>query len=626
MQPRLVKRLLVGAAGLVLLATTAAAVDRLAAAGGLFTIARHVHLAVADGYAVQIGRIAANARFALATPALAAETVRLDDVVVEAGAAIYRMPRIELSGSSLDRAQLMTLFNRKAPEPLAQRLSALSASAVTIPELAVEQAVPGGRQTVIYRDIALTDIAAGRIGAMVSAGGTIAQTGGAPDAVEGTFGPIAVKDFDLVLMTRLYTGTAGAGDREPRRVYADFSMEKIAFRSQSGASVSIERIAGRDFRARPTRMPWLDAMKLMSETPEPQKLPAEERARFADALTDLAQAFDLGTVEIVNLTVDDPGKNGKSRIARIAFTGGATPEARVEGMDIKASGADVRLGLMSFSGFSFAPTLDGLREFLMRPDVGKADIDFRRFVPDIGTMKIADIEANLPQEGGESLKMAIRGFEATAGKPLNGIPTAVRVGLSGISLTIPPKSKEAGFTYLREMGYGTIDLSFATDAVWNEPGNEFVVNELSASGVDMGLIAIRGTVGNVTKDLFAADAALAQVALVGATVKTMHVSVENKGLVERALTREAGKQGRKPAELRAELGMAAAVGIPALLGNSKGAKDLANAIARFLAKPGRLDIGVRTKDPAGLGLADFVAAGGEPTALLDRLDITATAE
>jgi hypothetical protein len=71
--------------------------------------------------------------------------------------------------------------------------------------------------------------------------------------------------------------------------------------------------------------------------------------------------------------------------------------------------------------------------------------------------------------------------------------------------------------------------------------------------------------------------------------------------------------------------MAAAVAVPAMLGGSGQAKAIGQAVARFVAKPGKLSISAKTKDPAGLGIADF-AVIGEPGAILEKLEVTATAE
>jgi hypothetical protein len=115
------------------------------------------------------------------------------------------------------------------------------------------------------------------------------------------------------------------------------------------------------------------------------------------------------------------------------------------------------------------------------------------------------------------------------------------------------------------------------------------------------------------------------VALIGATAKTVELTVENKGLFEKMLAQQAQQKKKSPDDLRREYGMAAAVGIPALLGNGASAKTLGQAVARFITKPGRLAISAKTKDGGGLGLGDF-ASIGEPATILEKLDITASSE
>jgi hypothetical protein len=105
----------------------------------------------------------------------------------------------------------------------------------------------------------------------------------------------------------------------------------------------------------------------------------------------------------------------------------------------------------------------------------------------------------------------------------------------------------------------------------------------------------------------------------------LHLTLENKGLFERVIASESRKAKKSPEELRREYGMAAAIAVPAMLGNAPAAKTLGQAVARFVAKPGRLTISMTAKDPAGLGIADL-AATPEPAAILDKLEITATAE
>ena len=101
---------------------------------------------------------------------------------------------------------------------------------------------------------------------------------------------------------------------------------------------------------------------------------------------------------------------------------------------------------------------------------------------------------------------------------------------------------------------------------------------------------------------------------------------ENKGLAEKILEREAKKQRKSPDQLRKELGTAAQIGIPAMLGGTPNAKALGAAVAKFVLKPGRLTVVASARDPGGLGAADIAMAQDDPTALLAQVNLQATAE
>ena len=129
-----------------------------------------------------------------------------------------------------------------------------------------------------------------------------------------------------------------------------------------------------------------------------------------------------------------------------------------------------------------------------------------------------------------------------------------------------------------------------------------------------------GTLGNIGKEVFTGDLALAQVALLGATAKNVELKLQNLGLAEKLVENEAKKSKRKVEDVRREYGMMASLGLAAILGPSDGAKALANAVARFVAKPGTLTVKATAKTPAGLGLADVIALG-EPTEIFDKIDV-----
>jgi hypothetical protein len=68
------------------------------------------------------------------------------------------------------------------------------------------------------------------------------------------------------------------------------------------------------------------------------------------------------------------------------------------------------------------------------------------------------------------------------------------------------------------------------------------------------------------------------------------------------------------------------VGLPAILGDSDGAKALTGAIARFVARPGTLSIDLRSRSASGIGVADAVGVMGAPTEIFEKIEVQAKAE
>jgi hypothetical protein len=213
----------------------------------------------------------------------------------------------------------------------------------------------------------------------------------------------------------------------------------------------------------------------------------------------------------------------------------------------------------------------------------------------------------------------------TVGAQKDGIPTALKLTLDGLSMPISPRETRDGLKDIAALGYKGVDLSAGIEGAWSEARNEFAISNISFAGVDMGTLTLSGLLGNISKDVFSGDTALAQVALLGASAKKLDIKVQDKGLFARVLEREAKAKKKSAEDLRKEFGTIAAVGLPAILGPSDGAKAIAAALARFVAKPGTLTLSAAAKSASGIGLADVIAIS-DPSAIFEKLDVKASAE
>jgi hypothetical protein len=592
-----------------------------------------------SGANIAVGRLALDGGWSLVTPALAAGDVTLDDVTVEFGNQTYQIKSLTVSGTSSTREEIAALFDKAGTTPLSARLRKLSATSITSPEMVMRQKQGDVTSSVLYRDVRLDNVRDGVAATFSTSSGAFASQGG-EDNVAATFGKVSASAIDMVQIARVYGEAAGEAPEELRTVYADFAVDNITGRAGKGTTFGIARIAGKDVKARPSKQPWTAMVKEWAGKRDIDKMPPEERARFVNAIADMFDSFSIGLMEGTEITGEDTSdaKAPKVKVARIAFegTGGGKPAAfRVEGFDVQAKDGHVRIGEIAHTGWSYAPTLKALRETLGDPSVNMSDLQnsARRFVPKLGTLSFRGLDLDVPDESAKeanpsapNIRFGVKRFEIATGDEYEGVPTALNLKLDNLALSIPPDSKEEGLKDLLAMGYSAIDLSAVLDGRWNKDTSDFVISNLGAQGASMGSVNVKGTFGNVTSDVFSGDQAAAQVALLGATVKGVSVAIENKGLFEKLVEREARKQGKSAGQMRKELGAAAQIGIPMFLGGGAQAKQVAAAVAKFLLKPNRLTVEAKAKSAEGLGVADFMAAQNDPQALLEAVDLTAKAE
>jgi hypothetical protein len=133
----------------------------------------------------------------------------------------------------------------------------------------------------------------------------------------------------------------------------------------------------------------------------------------------------------------------------------------------------------------------------------------------------------------------------------------------------------------------------------------------------------KADIGNVPREMFNTNKAVAAVAALGVNAKSVDVAITNDSLFEKLIEKQARETRRKPEDVRAELAAGATLMIPMMLGDHPAAKVLGPVLGKFVANPKNLKVTVTAKD-GGLGATDFMAAGN-PMDLLKKVDIQAAA-
>ncbi|WP_200945630.1 hypothetical protein [Methylobacterium sp. Leaf456] len=608
--------------------------------------------------------LAAPAPSPLVAPAVAQEAASavqdlvLDNVTLSFGETSVSAPRVAVSGTRLSKEELLAIFQSDAKESWGTRLQRLDAGSLTMPELRVERR-GDKRQIVTYRDVTARNVHGGRISELTAAGATLSVEGaaGQPAKASGSYGKIRAEEVDLTALARLYAeaGTARSGFQ---RLYASLAVEAIAFIDERGTTVSIARLTGRDLAGRQTPATWSGAVESLAGADLSQPDPGK-RARAAGLIADLAESVSVGSLEASDIAVKEmKGPDPLNfAIGKFAYTGNGA-EAGVSLADLSFGSAEARgkVGRLGLTGFSLEPTIATLRRLAKgAPDKGAPDkpadpkpgekaapvppsadpaaqeAELRRLTPVIGTLTLSDLNLDVASHGRDPamkaapMPIGVRGGSITFAPPKDGVPTASRLSLSGLTLPASAVESVPGLGSLGLYGYRDLDLDVIADTAWNEGTKELSFNELSLTGKDMGRLRLNATLGGIGPDVFDPDAAVSGFAMLSATAKALDLTLENGGLFDRFITAQAKTLSLKPDELRKEYVTASVIGVPVILGNSAAAKAIGAAMGKFVSKPGTLSISAKAKNGDGLGMVD-VSTAPTPAAVLDKLEVNAKAE
>jgi hypothetical protein len=292
----------------------------------------------------------------------------------------------------------------------------------------------------------------------------------------------------------------------------------------------------------------------------------------------------------------------------------------LNGIDVRTkNGSTVHSDRVSLSGVRALPTGD------QDPDGRSAAGNAQRYLSGIGTLSFAGVRADIisGEAVDERIKVSVRIASLATEHPYNGLPTDIALAIEDFKLLIPSSSQSG--RDLLGIGYDTIDASLRMSASWNEAMSE-VVSDIALRVRDAGSIALRATLGNVTKDAFSSTPAVAEAASNKVTVKALAVSLNDAGLLDRLIANEARKQKRSPDEIRSDMLFESGTAIVSLLGTSHDGAALSKAVTDFIRKPGQLEITIKSRPPEGLAWTDLVGAAAAPPELADKLAITARAK
>lgn len=606
---------------------------------------RKLKFPLADGQNINIEAIDGRPKLPFLDGAL-----EVDDVDIN-----FPNGRISMAHARVENAAFRSpirsdLSGDGSAKSLAKRLERFAATRIFAPEVTFTQSVVSTEQRSVYRNVAFSDIAGGRIAKYSLDNANYDIQMNLPDSngkvqerhIVVSTGTIVGQDFDAAYLARLYTENAGPEDKEAKPLHGPLSVSKLSF-SEGDGRFGYDEIRSDGFTVRMPAEPLLDtlkALKTIKTTDEPS--PRERQAIFARGLSVL-DMIGKSNMQLLGFRADVPnegdefaGKRVKVGIDRIDMQMDSRKLSfGLNGMSMKSGDDTIEVGEVSLKGFDWSSTVDGLSQIIGLEDKQIETSAFTRLIPELGRVRAGGINIDVatPEKADKTIagkperfKFKLKNFEMGLTKPYNGIPTDIEIRHDELSIPIPADSSEKFFVEARKLGFESVALSYALSAVWDEPNKNLIIREFSLRSKDIGSIDVSGLISGFSDEFFSFDVGRAQAALFGLAGREVKLTIRDEGMMAKAIKFYALQNKMTEDQVRGTLTVGASVMLKQVAAEQPKLQSAVEALVRFISTPGTLKITVKSTGANGLGLFDLVAATKKPMRLLDKVDIQATAE
>ena len=533
------------------------------------------------------------------TPPSGANTISIDDVAFTTGATTYRFKTIQIAGTDLTKDGLAALVDSKAADSLEARLAKLTARAVAIPEIAIDDTTSGSERHGVIHEVALANVVAGKASAASAASVSLAIMAG-QDAANLATGPIEAANVDLAQLAHVAL-TRRTDTSEPQKPLFDkLVLEKLTLANAAhNAGVNVGSITATVVAGRPLSTALADAAAAPGSN-----------AASAQLLADLAQSFQIATLDVDEFAMHAASGDGDTALSATqvglqGFGAGKIGALHLRGFSLTGPTAKLGIGSADLGAITI-PEKGADSRVSARPgklDLGTITMEVAPRDATTVPLKLTIGHVALAQEGGPS-----------------AIPSTGSANVENLGLDLAP---DGVVTHsLNEMGYRHATLNGAFTSSYDAGAQELTIHKLSLDEPAMGSLELTLRLANVSPDLLSADPEVSQASAIAVLAKTLDLKLANAGLFEKAIALKAQQDGISVDAERAFGVDFFKNKLPVMLGEGQGIKTIGDAVSKFIADPKTLHVSLGSKEGLGVGA---IAMLGDPGALLDSLDIKATA-
>ncbi len=551
------------------------------------------------------------ASFAVPSRGAGESPLTLDNIVVTLGATTYRIPHMEIEGASLPLAELTALF-LSGDANVAARLARISARRIAVPAMSSESRNESRVERTTYRKLMFENVVSGRAGSVRADGGE-ATIESAKGGVQRLYwGVSTAKGVDLVQIARL-----GATRNEADAPLTPLAEEEVVDSTRledAGANfiVTTGRVTIVGARGRALQTP---AEKLVERLEKLDAAKPEDDPALLRDLLDALQSFEAASIDVDDLVAtgkgDPAAKPFASKIARFGMrkvAGAGAGEIFAEDFSLAASdGGNLSVKRLALNELQLAPVLRG------------------GAYPRLARFDMRGLAADLPDPvTGETsrIKFSVENASATFENFLEAAPTKFSGRIDNFIVDLAARGETQTTAHFLALGYRELALSGLAAGEWREKTSEAALGPVAIDAKDMGAARLSALFGDVSSAAFSSSPIISRAAMLATSVKSIDVTLEGNGLVDRVLALEAKERKTPVEQARAEYAKAASTAIAALGGAGANARRIGEAVAVYIEKPKRLHL--RFVAPKGVNALDVLTR--KPGEILESLEVEANAE
>jgi hypothetical protein len=382
---------------------------------------RDVMLPLKDGLSAKIAGIDGRPKFLFLNAEL-----EIANLSAELAGYKIAVPRASVEQPNFDRQTVAEIFANKSSLSLPERIQRFQANRIFVPEVAMTKIVEGNEDRIVYRNIALEDIRDGRVARYSSSNASLdmhvaeaTEDGKTKNArINGSFGAMTGKDLDVGYAARLYTQAAGPQDKQAKALYGPLSIKDVTQTIGEG-SFQYDELRSNGLSIRMPAEPLLDTLDMLRSVKNPDELPAAERNAFYMKVLSLPDMIGPGDIQLLGLKVKVPGKDSGKQIdldveRTSLHLNGREVNASLNGISMEEGDDHFRLAEASVSGFSWHPTMEGLKQLLVLNEDQAQEFAYSALLPEFGTFRLAGLDVDLPSGSADVDEIAAVDDEAAA--------------------------------------------------------------------------------------------------------------------------------------------------------------------------------------------------------------------